>query len=194
MSESLDYSRVTLYTHPKEMSTMSINEVDRVSVLYRQIAGVHCDYGDAREYAGIANNGTDSEMLDIPTHMARGLARALNVMREGQDMNCHRFSRFLHPDHAKGAENTHDKSFHPVSCDHRNNSPTVKLGMGAIGVIYSLEYGPLHSIVGLGEDNPNGLQVTSFKGVPVIAPHTDVLEYYQQVYADSYYVKLLRAT
>lgn len=116
----------------------------------------------------------------LPTYSARRLIVAASQMSEPRSFNCHRFARVMGDFPVPyGLE-----KFDPIANTFRERPRLDNLPAGAIGMIGAQGYGVMHSLVGLGESNPESLQVMSVEGELGIANNREVLDWYRWVCDD----------
>ena len=117
-------------------------------------------------------------MIHLPRLMADGLIVAAQAIKSGSEVNCHRFSRFL----TGGGSVDEVEKFEPVLRDITSRPRVDGLPVGAIGLVGVDGWGAVHSIVGLGEESFDGLQVMSYRGEIGVASNSDVVAGYRGLY------------
>jgi hypothetical protein len=118
--------------------------------------------------------------LELPINLAERLMDTAQHMHDYGHYNCHRFSRaMISADLACGA-NAHEPITHSFWDRPRVNS----LPVGAIGLVGVSGYGVPHSLVGIGEESLESLQVISAEGQLAIATNANVLGWYSRFYND----------
>lgn len=141
---------------------------------YENITGIHLPDGNANQIVGNKLTDSQEQIINLPTVIAHRLAKVVQQIKDGVDMDCHTFTTALTeiPSYASA----------PFSMIHR--LPGVEtLPVGASGVITAR--GPVtvkvpHSVgYGLGEKS---LQVLSGNGELGIANDSELIRFYSQLF------------
>jgi hypothetical protein len=165
---------VVTLTYPDELRPVC--EVGD-SLPYHRIAEVHL-FGQSVKLSNAPEANLVERTLTLPVPLAVRLMDTASNMRDYGYHNCHRFSRSMKSAGlARGYE-----AQEPVTQYFRDRPRVDSLPAGAIGLIGVSGYGVPHSLVGIGEDIPESLQVMSSRGELGIAANEVVLGWYRQVH------------
>ena len=177
-SVEIEMAEVLLQTYPDELPEF----FDHGHVLsYQRIAELYLDDGHLGQSAKLPyiakTKPTTERQLKLPLPLAKRLMEVVTDMHDYGNYNCHRFSRAMKSaDLARG-----HKGREPITQFFRERPRVDNLPIGAIGLVGVSGHGVPHSLVGLGVEVPESLQVMSARGQLGIAANTDVLDWYRWI-------------
>ncbi|HET9721680.1 MAG TPA: hypothetical protein VFP32_01470 [Candidatus Saccharimonadales bacterium] len=117
----------------------------------------------------------------LPQSSTARLILAATEMQNSRRFNCHRFARTMAGEHDIFG---YYETLAPMSDDFCNRPRVGNLPAGAIGMVGAAGFGVMHSLVGLGENIPESIQVMSGQGEFGIAKNEDVLDWYRSICED----------
>jgi hypothetical protein len=183
MNTLAEFREVTAYTHPDKYEWKSVRNGQMLTMPYDRIRGVHVNDGVLNECAGNTSGEFDTRTIEMPHAMASGLLIATRLIDGQGQINCHRFSRLLHPKYARSANHiSAGFSSEPVELDYEKLERAKTLGLGVIGVIGVADGGVKHSLIGLGEHTTDSIQVMTTDGELGITSNEELLGFYRQLH------------
>jgi hypothetical protein len=172
MITPVETMEIVAFTRPDEFDGLG----DRgISFAYQRVVGLwHRDGSFGRHIGREDTRGRDERVLSLSPLVGSRLMNCFSAIIEGQEVNCHRFSREISGMPLANTE--------PIVNFH--GLPVVEhLPEGSMGVIGISGYGVPHSIgYGLGDES---LQVMSPGGELGFANNKYVIEFYRQTYQDN---------
>jgi len=125
-------------------------------LIYDRIVGVMLD---GVTYPIEETPATSQRPIPLTGTMRQGLAQVARDFCDGHEYNCHGFSRVLH-----GTSLDIGRADLPITKTIEGRPIVTRLALGSVGIIgFDTEYMP-HSVVGLGEDESDCIQVMSTGG------------------------------
>lgn len=177
---------LTLLTKP-DMFTFS--SLDKSPLPYTRILGALFE----SEQVYVRTEAPEAQWsLDVPPYFAKRLLVALKCIKAGEPMNCHRFSRIISDTRASSL--AYDDESYAVSDITEKNKVTA-LALGELGLVGSAAEvnGARHSLIGLGESNPQAIQVMSAQSDLGIARYDDILKFYRGSWPNERLADVFRA-
>jgi hypothetical protein len=146
---------------------------DVVELPYQRILALWHKDGFFGEHIGQDTSDLAERVLRLPSEMGQRLLEGMRAVTDpSQSVNCHYFGRLM-----SGLKLDHDAPFLAANGVKTESA----LALGQLGIIASLDEYPDHSIIGLGEEVDESLQVISGFGELGIAGNADVLEFYREL-------------
>jgi hypothetical protein len=174
-SADIGHQEVVVFTRPDKQIGLSRD----VASPYDRVVGIWRRNGESIQEVMLEDELPMAERsLRLTPRLAGRLTCAVNRMANGEAMNCHKFSRLMHGIHLERTIQDEE----PLVEDESGCRQVVNLALGRIGVIGVEAVGVLHSLVGLGEDNPESIQVMSVDGELGICPNEHILDFYQRLF------------
>jgi len=147
---------------------------------YDRIVGMWQQIGEGVRHFMLYDEDPISERrIQLTATMSRRLMRSMLRLYHDEVVNCHKFSRIM----SGVALENGEQDFEPLT-----NAPigpgVTGMKLGEVGVISTNSVGVLHSMVGLGAENPDSLQVMSIEGELGLCSNKDMLDFYEQLFAE----------
>ncbi len=116
--------------------------------------------------------------LQLTPVLGRRLLSAMHKLAQNETVNCHKFSRIMSGEPLRN--NAEDEE--PLIERPNVDTAVTRLALGQVGVI-STEIGVWHSVVGLGPENPESLQVMSINGELGLCSLASTRDFYERLFA-----------
>lgn len=150
---------------------------------YPRVVGfVDPETGDYSQLAdlpyGLSYEEAEERTLQLPHGLGERFVGALNSMTRSRHpaFTCHSFARAL-----TGVPTPYDPAIYALTRQGFAKVPDMRLGLGSVGIIgSSLGLRAFHSLVGLGPESAESLQVLSAGGELTVVETSKVVESYRK--------------
>lgn len=186
MSNGIETRAITAQVFP---ATYTSRVDSSVQMPYRRIANLYMHSGQQGEDRMIRPIPPGADYLTVEFGLEQQAAeRVMQFFTLGlADINCHLFARYVAGVELTGRQSDYWPHLAPVH--DRDELDTVeKLKNGQPGTILlrgTDAGGLIHSLVGLGEDTPESLQVLSVRGEVGLVNYDDMMQFYEELHPEA---------
>lgn len=175
MARTMDQVEIVAFTRPDTLWAFIDTEL---TLPYQRIVGFWHRDGSLGRHVGKKDAlGRDEHVLNVPRLLGDRLLNGMRLLEAGKAMNCHYFGRLIAgmPESSEAPYLTSD-----------GEVVKTPLALGELGIIGSNDAYPHHSLVGLGEEISESIQVMSGFGEFGIANNNASLLFYTRLFPESH--------
>jgi len=162
---------IIAFTHPDTQ----LGLLRSTSLPYERIVALYHSDGYFGQHVGEKNTtGRNEHILTLPEQIGHRLLETFQQAESDTPINCHWFGRMI-----AGLPPSTDEPFFSSEGLVVDGS----LAMGELGIVAEPAGNTHHSLIGLGEDVPESIQVMSSNGEFGIARNEDVIGFYDTLFS-----------